>query len=54
MNISFREAALTDAPEIADLIRELAQSIGETSPITPAFVKTYLVFPSHPLPISPE
>jgi ribosomal protein S18 acetylase RimI-like enzyme len=40
-----RDAMPDDAPEIATLIQDLAQSIGEASPITPAFVETYLGFP---------
>ena len=40
-----RDATSADAPAIADLVQELAQSMDETSPITPLFVKTYLAFP---------
>jgi GNAT superfamily N-acetyltransferase len=40
-----RDAMPDDAPEIATLIQDLAQSIGGASPITPAFVKMYLGFP---------
>ena len=39
-----RDATPADAPGIADLIRDLAESMGEASTITPAYVKTYLAF----------
>jgi ribosomal protein S18 acetylase RimI-like enzyme len=42
---TIREATLADAVAIASLIQDLAQSMGETSPITPAYVNTYLAFP---------
>jgi GNAT superfamily N-acetyltransferase len=45
MKAIIRDAQSADAAEIAALIAELAQAIGETSPITPAFVHTYLAFP---------
>ena len=40
-----RDATPDDAPAITDLIQELAQSMGETSPITRDFVRRYLAFP---------
>lgn len=45
MSLSFRDAFPTDAPAIAGLVSSLAQSIGETSPVTPEYVETYLAFP---------
>jgi ribosomal protein S18 acetylase RimI-like enzyme len=45
MKTQIREAVPADAPHIAALIHELALSIGETSPIAPAYVLTYLGFP---------
>jgi ribosomal protein S18 acetylase RimI-like enzyme len=42
---TIREATVADAPAIAALIVELAQSMCETSPMTPAYVNTYLTFP---------
>jgi len=41
----FREASPGDETAIATLIQDLAQSMGETSPIAPDFVSTYLAFP---------
>ena len=41
----FRDASPGDETAIATLIQDLAQSMGETSPIAPDFVSTYLAFP---------
>jgi ribosomal protein S18 acetylase RimI-like enzyme len=40
-----RDATPDDAPPIAELIQDLAQATGETSPITPAYITKYLAFP---------
>ena len=45
MRINIRDAICFDAPVIAALIQELAKSMGEPSPITPAYVLSYLGFP---------
>ena len=45
MNIHIRHALPADSNHIVTLIQELAQSIGETSPITSAYVSAYLTFP---------
>jgi ribosomal protein S18 acetylase RimI-like enzyme len=42
MYIVVRPAAVADAPRIADLVKELAASVGESSPITAAYVEAYL------------
>jgi ribosomal protein S18 acetylase RimI-like enzyme len=45
MNTHIRHAFPADTDHIVALIQELAQSIGETSPITSAYVSAYLAFP---------
>lgn len=40
-----REAESADAPQIMDLIRELAISDGETSPVTESYAEEFLSFP---------
>jgi ribosomal protein S18 acetylase RimI-like enzyme len=45
MNISIREATEQDVPEIVNLIRELAASLNEESPVTEGYVKEYLQNP---------
>ena len=45
MKAIIRDADPAEAPEIAQLIHELAQAIGETSPLTPDYVLAYLAFP---------
>jgi ribosomal protein S18 acetylase RimI-like enzyme len=42
---TIRDATPADSTAIAELIRDLAQSMGETSPITATYVCTYLAFP---------
>jgi PhnO protein len=45
-----REATLQDAPVVATLVRELAEAVGESSPITETHVREYLAYPgSHVL-----
>jgi ribosomal protein S18 acetylase RimI-like enzyme len=41
-NITIREAQIEDAPAIVRLIRELAATAGDSSPITEAYVTKYL------------
>jgi ribosomal protein S18 acetylase RimI-like enzyme len=43
--IEIREATPADAPAIVRLIRQLAEAVGETSPISVVFVKQYLASP---------
>ena len=51
MPITVREAKHGDEHGIIELIAELAQAIGETSPITAGYVGEYLAFSgSHVLP----
>jgi ribosomal protein S18 acetylase RimI-like enzyme len=45
MSIEVRDANISDAAVIVELIQELAGSIEERSPITEAYVATYLAFP---------
>ncbi len=46
MVISIREAVLEDTPAIVELIRELAASMGEHSPIAEKYVAKYFAFSS--------
>jgi hypothetical protein len=46
MAITIRLAEIDDAQHISRLIRDLAESLGETSPITPAYAADYLALPS--------
>jgi len=46
MSIHIREARREDASLIVRLITELAVGTGEVSPISPAYVKTYLASPT--------
>lgn len=45
MSLIIRDATISEASAIVALISELAGSLDETSPITPAYVRTYLEFP---------
>ena len=45
MSVIIRDAVTADAPAIVALIRELAGSLNEVSPVTLAYVRTYLAFP---------
>jgi len=45
MNLPVREATAADARAIVELIRELAQSAGESSPITEQYAQEYLACP---------
>ncbi|MGE5580153.1 MAG: N-acetyltransferase family protein [Bacillota bacterium] len=47
MSIVVRPATVDDVPKIAALVRELAAGIGESSPVTAAYVAAYLQFPSN-------
>ncbi len=40
--VNIRPAESKDIPAVVALVQELAQSIGETSPLTPEYVRTYL------------
>lgn len=42
MSIGIRQAQAGDEPAIVALIKELAETGGESSPITPAYIETYL------------
>ena len=42
MNVTIREAHIQDTPAMVRLIRELATTSGESSPITEAYVASYL------------
>ncbi len=44
--INVRDATDEDAPEVVDLIQELARNGGDTSPITEEYVRHYLASPS--------
>lgn len=46
MNVTIREACIRDAPAVVRLIRELAESSGESSPVTEAYVAEYLSSPT--------
>ena len=46
MNINLRDAHLEDIPAVVRLIRELAASAGENSPVKEAYVETYLCSPT--------
>lgn len=54
MNLRIRQAAAGDQAAIAALIRQLAQSIGETSPITEAYVALYLSSPGSQVLLAEE
>lgn len=54
MNLHVREAEPQDAPAVVALIRELAQTIGESSPITQEYVKDYLSFPGSSVLLAEE
>ncbi len=45
MDMIIREAGQGDEASIADLVRELARSAGESSPVSPATVREFLEFP---------
>jgi ribosomal protein S18 acetylase RimI-like enzyme len=45
VSIQIREAKAGDEPLVVGLIQELAEAGGDSSPITEAYVKTYLAFP---------
>lgn len=45
MNLHVREAMVADARAVIELIRELAQTGGESSPITEQYVQEYLASP---------
>lgn len=45
MAFSIRSAHLDDAPAVVRLIRQLAESAGETSPLTERYLESYLAFP---------
>ncbi|MBN1149562.1 MAG: GNAT family N-acetyltransferase [Anaerolineales bacterium] len=45
MSVKIREATPGDANEIAALVRELAEADDESSPVSAAYVKSYLAFP---------
>jgi ribosomal protein S18 acetylase RimI-like enzyme len=40
-----RDATLAEATAISELIRDLADSMDESSPITPSYVEIYLAYP---------
>lgn len=44
-DVTVREADSADAPQIMDLIRELAISNGEASPVNESYVEEFLSFP---------
>lgn len=43
--VTVREAEAADAPQIMDLIRELAIANGEASPVSESYVEEFLSFP---------
>lgn len=47
MSIVVRPATGADAPKIAELIGELAASLGESSPVTASYVEAYLQTPGN-------
>jgi ribosomal protein S18 acetylase RimI-like enzyme len=47
MRTMIREASTNDAAAICELIQALAGSIGETSPITEAYVRAYIATPGN-------
>ena len=51
---TIRDATPADSAAIASLIQDLAQSTGETSPITPTYVNTYLAFPGCSIMLAEE
>jgi ribosomal protein S18 acetylase RimI-like enzyme len=54
MNITIREAKAGDESLIAGLVKELAQSMGESSPITAGYVESYLSFPGNNVLLAEE
>ncbi|MFZ1946381.1 MAG: GNAT family N-acetyltransferase [bacterium] len=45
MNVSVRDARIEEAAAVAQLIRELAATLSETSPVTEAYVAGYMSSP---------
>jgi ribosomal protein S18 acetylase RimI-like enzyme len=46
-NITIRKASLRDAAAIAELTGELAAAVGEESPVTAGYARTFLRFPGN-------
>ena len=49
-----REAESDDAPQIMDLIKDLAIANGEDSPITEAYIDEFLIFPGNGILLAEE
>jgi ribosomal protein S18 acetylase RimI-like enzyme len=53
-NIQIRDAGLSDAEVIVELVREHAAGAGETTPVSTAYVATYLKSPQNHILVAEE
>ncbi len=54
MAVNVRQATVEDASQVAALIRELASSMGEATPVTGGYVRAYMAFPGSKILLAEE